>query len=274
MKTIQTVGRRLADRFGRDSLIVRGLRPAYEAMLNVVSLGRGVPYVVNGTTYRIDARHRRHCGDGVYDPIVADYLRARIRPGQVCFNIGANVGVYALQLATWSGPDGKVIAFEPNPAARAVLERHLRYNGIAHRVRVEPYAVGAAAGSVPFFGYSVEGVSRVGRPNELLAGHAVESVVTMTTLDEYCERTGVVPDWIVIDIEGFEFAALAGGRRLLTRHPRIGIVMEVHASLWPSADTTPDNVKRLVAELGRRIVPFECDADPFTDHCDVALEPL
>jgi len=29
-----------------------------------------------------------------------------------------------------------------------------------------------------------------------------------------------------------------------------------------------------VAEVGRRIVPFERDVDPFIDHCDVALEPL
>ena len=46
MKPIQAVGRRLAERFGRDSLLVRGLRPAYETMLNMVSLGRGVPHVV------------------------------------------------------------------------------------------------------------------------------------------------------------------------------------------------------------------------------------
>src|SRR5688500_6046874 len=101
LKPIQDVSRGVAGRLGRDSLIIRWLRPAYESMLNMVSLRRGVPHVINGMTYRIDARYRRHCGSGCYDPIVADYLRARIRPGQVCFNVWANVGVYALQLANW-----------------------------------------------------------------------------------------------------------------------------------------------------------------------------
>ena len=39
--------------------------------------------------------------------------RAVVREGDVCFDIGANVGWIALFLARTAGPTGKVIAFEP-----------------------------------------------------------------------------------------------------------------------------------------------------------------
>ncbi len=35
-------------------------------------------------------------------------------------DIGANVGVWAVQLAKMAGENGKVVGFEPNPHAREV----------------------------------------------------------------------------------------------------------------------------------------------------------
>src|SRR5690606_33016738 len=110
-------------------------RRVYDAYLRGVGGRRGIEWELNGETYRIDPAYRGQVGHR-YDAEIADSLRARLRPGQVCFNVGANIGVYALQLSRWLGPGGRVVAFEPNPAAEAVLRRHIEINGLGGQVDV------------------------------------------------------------------------------------------------------------------------------------------
>jgi hypothetical protein len=50
-----------------------------------------------------------------YDSDIAGFLRGKVAPGAVCFDVGANLGAYVLQFAELSKPNGTVVAFEPNP---------------------------------------------------------------------------------------------------------------------------------------------------------------
>ena len=83
---------------------------------------------------------------------------ARVAPGDVFFDLGAYVGPFTLLAARLVGPEGRVVAFEPDPRARAVLERNLAANGVAN-VTVVPCAVGDRHGKVRF----VAGGDSVGR---------------------------------------------------------------------------------------------------------------
>ena len=130
---IQRVASRLADAIGHESAVVKSVRPAYEQLLWWSSLGRGIPWTINKVVCRIDPRER-HRMARQYDEPVARWLSARIEPGDSSVNVGANTGVYVIQLAHWSGPAGQVVAFEPNPAARRILARHVRMNRLDERV--------------------------------------------------------------------------------------------------------------------------------------------
>ena len=68
----------------------------------------------------------------------------QLREGMEAWNVGANVGVYTLQLAHRVGATGRVVAFEPNPEARAVLARNIARNSLQSRVEV--VAVGGGVG--------------------------------------------------------------------------------------------------------------------------------
>src|ERR1700693_4408995 len=125
MWLIQRIARAASGALGRDSWPIRQLRPAYESTLNVLSIGHGVPWQINGVRFRVDPRYRTCMGHD-YDASVALFLSQRVKAGATCFDIGANVGVYVLQFAHWSGNSGRVIAFEPNPAAVEVLSKHVR----------------------------------------------------------------------------------------------------------------------------------------------------
>ena len=271
MKTIQKLARQVSGTLGRDSWLIRHLRPTYESLLDWS--GRGIPWDINGVEYRIDPRFRAQLGAN-YDATVAAYLANRIGPGDVCYDVGANVGAYVLQLAHWSKPGGRVVAFEPNPQTREALRRHVEMNGLADRVQIEPLAVGSAPSKVDFHVTGADGRSRMSTPNPELAGKSSIVTVDVTTLDDYWERTGLDPDWLVIDIEGLEVAALAGARRMIkSRRDRLGVIVEMHPGAWPWAGTSRAALEELLVELEVVAVPLMGQRDPLAEHGSVLLSP-
>jgi len=260
-----------AELLGRDSRVVRLFRPWYDTVLDLTSGGHGIPWMINGVTYRVVPRHRYQMASA-YDAHLAAWLTARVRPGQTALDVGANVGVYVLQFAHWSRPDGRVIAVEPNPSARAVLERHVRLNGLDRRVEIVSAAVGAAAGEAALFAFDADGMSRLGAPNPMLASRATAITVPVVSLDDLCESRALAPDWLFIDIEGFEIVALSGARRLLaTRKQSMGIVVEMHPDSWEVAGTSRADAESLLRELGLRAEPLSGQVDPLAVYGHVWL---
>jgi FkbM family methyltransferase len=268
MRWLQALARRTADLVGREALPIRLLRPAYEAVL---ALSRdGIPWAINGVPCRIDPRQRQRMSRD-YDRPVAEFLRPRVRPGAVCLDVGANVGVYVLQFAAWAGPTGRVVAFEPNPEACAVLARHVRYNRLDERVRFESLAVGAAPGKAILHAAGADGMSRLIEPNAALAGRTRPLEVEVITLDHYCRAHGLRPDWLLLDVEGYEVAALQGASHLFRDRPELDAVVELHPDVWEASGTSRQEAERLLRDLGRRPVPLTGQADPLAEHGTVYL---
>lgn len=50
---------------------------------------------------------------GRHEQHLADVMRTRIRPGDCCVDVGANIGYFACLMSGWCGATGRVIAYEP-----------------------------------------------------------------------------------------------------------------------------------------------------------------
>ena len=134
------------------------------------------------------------------------YLSQTNKPILV-IDCGANIGVSLLYIKT-RAPYARVICFEPNPAARAVLEKNIEKNGWVGEVNVFPYALGKAKGTVDFFVDVADETSSGGsvahflkKKNQKFNSYTVE----VDTLSGYID--GHV-DFLKIDIEGSEFDVL------------------------------------------------------------------
>jgi FkbM family methyltransferase len=266
MRLLQTVARRTAGLVGRESWLIRRMRPGYESLLSVLGGGRGAAWEINGVTYRVNPHYRHRLGQH-YDEPVAAFLRERVKPDALCLDVGANVGIYVLQFAHWSHPSGRVIAFEPNPGALAILQEHIEMNDLSHRVRVIPAAVGESGGEAILYAAHADGMSRLGAPNKALTGNVSELRVAVVTLDDFCGAENLQPDWLFIDIEGFEIAALAGARQLIQgRRGELGIIVEMHPNVWDSANTTRARAEMLFEELRLTPIPLTGQTDPLNDH--------
>ncbi len=169
----------------------------------------------------------RWIGKGVREPGVLRFVRERIVNGSTVFDVGAHLGEWTLLFSELVGRAGKVVAFEPDPVARASLKKNLATNGISN-VTVEEEGLsdrtGKALLAAERFG---SGLSSIVRPHAADA-HYSEVEVVATTLDEYCETHGLFPDWIKVDAEGAEPLIVRGMRRLIeTRHPQA--ILEFHS---------------------------------------------
>jgi FkbM family methyltransferase len=246
------------------------LEPFYASLLGVLTAGRGVAWRVDGTTtLRIDPRCR-WIRNPSYEAAVVEYLRSRIRPGDCCVDVGAHVGYYALQMALWTAPSGRVIAFEPNPSARTVLETNVALNAFTDRVVVEPTAVSDAPGTAPLFhGGETTGLSRIGTPNPgTRAGKGID--VPVVTLDDYCASHRTSPHWVLIDAEGLELQVLEGSRRLLAESAAT-FVVEMHPDLWSDRAATASRFEALLLATGRTALPLTGQRSAFEDYGSIAL---
>ncbi len=164
---------------------------------------------------------------GTWERPMVEELTGALRPGDVFFDVGAFVGPYTLLASRRVGPDGRVVAFEPDARARSLLQRNIEANG-ATNVTVLPVALGDHEGTVRFAA-SGDSVGHIASDGEV--------EVEMATLDGICARLGFEPTVMKVDIEGGEAAALGGSdvaRRVRT------LVLEVHEPELRQQGVDPD----------------------------------
>ena len=238
-----------------------------ETLIRAFFRTRGVPRVVNGVSLRVaPAVRARFTPD--YDRPLADFLRSRVRVGDEVWNVGANVGIWTLQMASWVGSTGTVVAFEPNPATVAVLRHNIRLNGLGERIEIVQSAVGEHEGQVEFFAAGTDGMSRAGQAHPTLS-ETTTLMVPATTLDTVAASRGTAPSWIVMDIEGWELHALRGARHVLGRS---NIVVEMHPSAWPWSGHSRSDFEQLLNDLRLRAVPLSGQRDALADYGHIRLE--
>jgi FkbM family methyltransferase len=147
-----------------------------------------------------------------------------VQTGDVIWDIGANVGFYAKIFCEFVGPTGKVIAFEPTPKTCAVLCDGLKGFPWAH---VEQTALSDYEGTAAFI------VGDADRRNhiEKTAGESDRHdsiTVPVVRADSYWKASGLTPNVIKIDVEGFEGEVLDGMGDLLMAPDLRVVLVEVH----------------------------------------------
>lgn len=146
-----------------------------------------------------------------------------IRPGMTVFDIGANIGWYTVRLAR-RFPDVAVHSFEPVPHTFRVLERNVGLNP-GGNVTLHHHGLSDRAGEASFhFSPALTGAGSA--VNILGLPDAARVTVKLDTLDGFCQRTGLTPDFVKCDVEGGELLVVKGGRETLrTARPIVFLEM-------------------------------------------------
>lgn len=153
------------------------------------------------------------CWLGSYESTKQSAISSVVRPGMVCWDIGANAGFYTLLFAELVGSNGHVYSFEPAPLNVQHLARHVEMNACSN-VGIFPCAVGDVDGEVSF---DLGPDAHMGKIDE--NGQLRVSCRKIATL--LSENQLLPPDVIKIDVEGAEADVLRGAEGLLDRRPII-----------------------------------------------------
>ncbi len=151
---------------------------------------------------------------GFYDRASCQTIKALVRPGDVCVDVGANIGALTLLMAKLVGSTGMVIAVEPGPMTYARLRANLAHNpALAQRVQ----AVQVGLSDRPGVLYWHEDPAAPGNASLAASG---ETRVEVTTFDDLVARH--CPDarirFIKIDVEGMELEVIRGAMNAIRTH--------------------------------------------------------
>jgi len=150
-----------------------------------------------------------------------DELRRYITPGDVAIDIGAHTGDTTLPMALAAGPDGHVLALEPNARVFPVLEKNAQLN--PGKAVITPLMLAATAEPGEYwFEYSDAGYCNGGLhagTSRWRHGHAFKLRVRGVNLDHYlAEHHPAMVErlrYLKVDAEGYDYQILASLRPLL-----------------------------------------------------------
>jgi FkbM family methyltransferase len=171
-------------------------------------------------------------GQREYEEPFCFALKQAVKPGDVIWDIGANIGIYTRQFLAWSAPHGAVVAFEPFPPTFATLAREIAKEGQNGRVSLQRIALSDTLGKAKFAvetdstGDFVSTTAHLG-DNSRAAGHCIE--VEVNTVDGVRQDNDFpVPNVVKIDVEGFEEEVIRGGQVTFSHPSCRDLFVEVH----------------------------------------------
>lgn len=179
-----------------------------------------------------------------------EFLASLSLSGKVVYDVGSFQGLMTM---FFSRRARRVVAYEANAHNYARVKENLALNKIEN-VTVRNVAVGAEPGSLklvwdplmPGAGSADAGIGEQIRGSE--ACHEIE--VPVVRLDDDMADQGLpAPDFVKIDIEGFELPALKGLRETLIRH-KPALYLEMHGADREQKEANVAAIFAYLADLG------------------------
>jgi FkbM family methyltransferase len=168
------------------------------------------------------------------EPETVAWIERYVRPGDVVFDVGANVGAYSLVVDRATGGRSTVYAFEPSFSTFAQLSRNVVLNGSQGRIIPVLLALSDLNGMATFnysslapgsalhaLGNSVDGRGEPFRP-------ALSQPVLSYRMDDFVAQfSGKAPNHIKLDVDGTELKVLQGAPHTLADPALRTILVEV-----------------------------------------------
>ncbi len=176
-----------------------------------------------------------------YESSFSRQLTLACRPGDVVWDVGANVGYYSRNFSQWVGASGKVFAFEPDmmnlPELRAACSGSrnvkIREFGLSDKSERRRFLEGDDAD---------RSTSRVLVPGEAVPDGTTE--VELQTGDAVIQGGNAEPPNVIkIDVEGHELSVLRGMQGTLSSERLRSVFVEVHFGILDRSGRADDPKK-------------------------------
>ncbi len=197
----------------------------------MLALGKGTARVrVNGLRLKVNLRD-----NGVGFPLYVNrsyessetaLLRFALKKGMCFVDVGANLGYYSTLASQAVGESGRVIAIEPDPYNYMLLSSNTLRNHLKN-VSLHNLALGSSPGS----GLLHLSSDNLGDHRLFGSDDSRKNIrVRIETLDNLLSSLNARPDFIKMDVQGFEYHVTQGMRKTLADDRPLVVMSE----FWPS----------------------------------------
>ena len=201
-----------------------------------------------------------------YKRLTRQLFKREIKPGMTVVDLGTHVGYFTLLAARLVGDQGKVFAFEPAPANYTLLTRNIALNGYKNVVPV-PKAVSNKSGRIEFYLSEYDSMfhSMYGSYNSKENFILVDTI----SLDEFFQDKDKAVDFIKMDVEGAEMAALEGMDNLIKSNPALTMMTEFCPEFLTRAGSSPEAFLNRLTDYGFKLYIIH-DQEERLEACDTA----
>lgn len=158
---------------------------------------------------------------GAREPCFMWILQNEVNGG-LGLDVGANIGYTTLHLCRAMD---KVIAVEPDPRSRKLLIKNIEINGFNNKTEIYDFAISDKNGNQTICLADTPNLSTLCETVRIEGRMCEVQTRTIDSLD-------VVPNFIKMDIEGYEVQALRGAMRCLKETDYCKILIEVHPQFF------------------------------------------
>ncbi|MBW2320195.1 MAG: FkbM family methyltransferase [Deltaproteobacteria bacterium] len=238
--------------------IIYPIKQPHSSLRTVINYDQGLINVDTSSLAEYKILFFRHC-----EPALCNLIKNIVKPGDLCLDIGANVGAITLVMSFATGPKGKVIALEPHPGMVERLKANVELNRVDN-VSIMPVALSDSAGRsilyTPEEDQINQGRSSLKPSQGINREITVEKITGEMLQDEIGNR---LCKFIKIDVEGHDFIVLKELAFIIERK-------EHHCDIQEAVEFIISFDYRIYFVKHDLVFPFE-RAVP--DSCDIFCSP-
>ena len=165
---------------------------------------------------------------GCYERLELQVFKRLLRPGMCVLDVGANIGLFSTVAAASVGPEGRVVAIEPDATNCGFLRQSIERNRFTNLTVVQCALSNRTGTGELFLCPDNKADHRIYGAGARTTREAVP--IPLTTMDALVREQGLPRvDVIKMDIQGAEALAFEGMGEVLRSNPDIVILME----FWP-----------------------------------------
>jgi len=177
-----------------------------------------------------------------------DGIARASRSGGVLFDIGAHSGLVSALFCA-ANAKNKVFSFEPSPLSCRRLTAIRDLNQFGDRMRIEQFGIGEKSAVVKMEFDPVGGYVQTQRFDHSMWAAPEQIDIKIESIPDAANRLNVVPEFLKIDIEGYEFEAIKGSSEFIARHKPL-IFLEVHLNYLEARQLSAKSLVTILLDAG------------------------
>lgn len=194
---------------------------------------------------------------GYCEANLTNFLLRFLKEGDTILDVGAHVGFYSMLSSELVGEKGRVYSFEPTPWTYEILKQNteklinvtLNNNAVSNKKEIISFRD---------YGYGYGAYNTAHKEGAILKKKAETINIETVVLDEYCKGKNIVPDFIKLDAEGYEYAILQGMVNILEVNRPVVTLEVAGGEEWSG------NCKKSIEFLvSKKYKPYEMGLDGF-----------